>query len=279
MAYALIFSYLTAGLLGILVIMVPLLMLRFSQKQFIDHTKAVVSQLKDNNIKLTQQAGEINLLNEELLVALAKATDLRDPYVMEHSLNVARYAELIAQEMGLSEKRTELVRKAGLLHDIGKLSIPDAILFKPDQLTDEEYAQIKGHVKTGADIIQDCHSLNPLIPIITYHHECYDGSGYPAGLAGENIPLEARILGLADAVEAMASDRPYRRGRTPYGIVDEMLKFSGRQFDPQVVEALIRVLQKQGQGVIVNSARHVEAREEIPHKRKTGSLMGNTSHT
>lgn len=262
-AYALSFSYFTAGLIGIVVVLIPLIMLRYSQKQYIDHTEAVVAKLRSTNVKLTQQAEEITLLNEELLVALAKATDMRDPYVMEHSLNVARYAELIAKELGLPSERTELVRKAGLLHDIGKLAIPDAILFKPEKLTDEEYGRIKDHVTTGADLIDGCHSLHPLIPIIRHHHEYYDGSGYPGGLAGELIPLEARILGVSDALEAMASDRPYRKGRTPEGIIEELKRWSGKQFDPMVVEAFIRVVQKQGESVIINSARDVQARQEV----------------
>jgi putative nucleotidyltransferase with HDIG domain len=216
------------------------------------------------------------------LVALAKATDMRDPYVMEHSLNVARYAELIAKELGLPAEKTELVRKAGLLHDIGKLAIPDAILFKPEKLTGEEYIQIKDHVITGADLIYGCHSLRPLIPIIKHHHESYDGSGYPDGLAGEIIPLEARILGVSDALEAMASDRPYRKGRTPQGIVEELKKWSGKQFDPMVVDAFIRVVQKHGESVIVNSARSVQARQasvdpvEIDAKQSSRQVENNS---
>ncbi|MGB3717126.1 MAG: diguanylate cyclase, partial [Candidatus Promineifilaceae bacterium] len=231
-AYALIVSYTGTGLLGIVVVIVPLLLLRFSQKQYIDHTEALVAQLRGTNIKLTDQAEEISLLNEELLLVLARASDMRDPDVMEHSVNVARYGELIARELGLSEGRISLVRQAGLLHDIGKLSVPDAILFKPGALSDEEYAIIQEHVVTGTDLIQKCHSLRPLIPVIRNHHENFDGSGYPDRLAGEQIPLEARILGLADAVDAMASDRPYRQASTSGVIETEIRKCEGSQFDP-----------------------------------------------
>jgi putative nucleotidyltransferase with HDIG domain len=274
-AYALSFSYFTAGLLGIVVVLIPLVLLRYSQKQYVDHTEAVMTKLRNINVKLTRQAEEITLLNEELLIALAKATDMRDPYVMEHSQNVARYAELIAKELGLPAERTDLVRKAGLLHDIGKLAIPDAILFKPEKLTNEEYVRIKDHVVTGADLIYGCHSLHPLVPIIKHHHECYDGSGYPDGLAGELIPLEARILGVSDAMEAMASDRPYRKGRTPQGIIEELKKWSGKQFDPMVVDAFIRVVQKQGESVIVNSARNVQAREDQNDSIMTEAIHSN----
>jgi diguanylate cyclase (GGDEF)-like protein/putative nucleotidyltransferase with HDIG domain len=260
-AYTLIFSFSTAGLLGIVVVLVPLAMLRLSQKQYVRHTKNVVSQLREKNVKLTQQSEEINLLNEELLITLAKANDLRDPYVMEHSQNVARYAVLIAKEMGLSAERVEMIRKAGLLHDIGKLSIPDAILFKPGRLSEEEYAKVKEHVTIGADLIQGCHSLRPLSPIIRHHHEHYNGAGYPDRLVGEQIPLEARILGVADALEAMASDRPYRHGRTPEGIVEELNQYASTQFDPEAVKAFTRVIEKDGEAVIINSAREVLARQ------------------
>jgi len=248
-AYALIVSYVGTGMLGIAVVIVPLLLLRFSQRQYIEHTKAVVTQLRRSNIKLSAQAEEISLLNEELLLVLARAADMRDPSVMEHSVNVARYGELIARELGLSDGRVLLVRQAGFLHDIGKLSVPDAILFKPGSLTDEEYSTIKRHVQTGTDLIQKCHSLQPLVPVIKYHHENFDGSGYPDKLTGEQIPLEARILALADAVEAMASDRPYRKARKPQDIEAEIRKCQGSHFDPAVVEAFTRILHREGESV------------------------------
>jgi diguanylate cyclase (GGDEF)-like protein/putative nucleotidyltransferase with HDIG domain len=259
-AYALIVSYVGTGMLGVVVVIVPLLLLRFSQKQYIDHTKAIVAQLRQNNIKLTAQAEEISLLNEELLLVLARTADMRDPSVMEHSINVARYGELIAREMGLSDARISLVRQAGFLHDIGKLAVPDAILFKPGSLTDEEYSIIKQHVNTGVDLIQKCHSLRPLIPIIRNHHENFDGTGYPDELAGEQIPLEARIVGLADAVEAMASDRPYRKARTPEDIEAEIRRCQGSQFDPAVVKAFIRILRREGESVFAREAVNGQTR-------------------
>ena len=258
--YALIVSYVGTGMLGIVVVIVPLLLLRFSQKQYIDHTKAIVTQLRRSNIKLTAQAEEITLLNEELLLVLARAADMRDPSVMEHSVNVARYGEMIARELSLSDGRILLVRQAGLLHDIGKISVPDAILFKPGILTDEEYSTIKRHVVTGTDLIQKCHSLRPLIPVIRNHHENFDGSGYPDQLRGEQIPLEARILGLADAVEAMAADRPYRRAKTPADIEAEISKCAGSQFDPAVVKAFIRIMHRRGESVFARSAVKGQAR-------------------
>lgn len=259
-AYAFVFSYAAAGLLGIAVVLIPLLMLRFSQKQYIALTEGLVNQLRTTNNELRIQAEEITLLNEELLLTLARSIDLRDPFVMEHSKNVARYAVLTAEELGLSPDRIEHIRKAGLLHDIGKLGIPETILFKPAGLSDEEYGIIKEHVNIGAELIYGCHSLRNLIPFVKYHHERYDGRGYTVGLAGKNIPLEARILNIADAVEAMASDRPYKKAMKPADILAEVKRCAHTQFDPDVVAAFCRVVEKQGYSVIVNSARDVEAR-------------------
>lgn len=262
-AYAFVFSYAAAGLMGISVILVPLLMLRFSQKQYIAHTEGLVNRLRMTNRELMAQAEEITLLNEELLLTLARSIDLRDPYVMEHSKNVARYAVLTATELGLSPDRIDYIRKAGLLHDIGKLGIPETILFKPAGLNDEEYEIIKEHVNIGADLIYGCHSLRMLIPFVKYHHERYDGRGYPVGLAGKNIPLEARILNLADSVEAMASDRPYKKAMRPQDILNEVKRCAGTQFDPEVVTAFCQVVEKRGYTVIVNSARDVEVRNSF----------------
>ncbi|MCB9421281.1 MAG: diguanylate cyclase [Ardenticatenaceae bacterium] len=261
--YAFVFSFDTVDFLGIFIVLIPLLMLRFSQKQYIGHTEGLVNQLRITNNELRNQAEEITLLNEELLLTLARSIDLRDPYVMEHSKNVARYAVLTAEELGLAPDRIEHIRKAGLLHDIGKLGIPETILFKPSGLSDEEYEIIKEHVNIGADLIYGCHSLRVLIPFVKYHHERYDGRGYPVGLAGKKIPLEARILNIADAVEAMASDRPYKKAMPPTEILAEVKRCAGTQFDPQVVAAFCNVVEKQGCSVIVNSARDVAARGQL----------------
>jgi diguanylate cyclase (GGDEF)-like protein/putative nucleotidyltransferase with HDIG domain len=259
-AHALVFSYGAAGTIGVLAILVPLLILRYSQKQYLDHTKELVARLRRTNVALAGQAAEITLLNEELLLTLANSIDLRDPYVMEHSKNVSRYATLTAMELGLAPERVEQIRKAGLLHDIGKLGIPEAILFKPDRLVDHEYSAVREHVEVGATLMRGCHTLRVLIPFVKHHHERFDGSGYPDRLAGEAIPLEARILGLADAVEAMASDRPYKKALTAEAILEEIRACAGTQFDPVVASAFERVVHRGGSAIIVNSAREVELR-------------------
>ncbi len=260
-AAALVFSYNAIQLTGILIIFLPLFIMRYSQKQYIDHTETMVHNLQRTNEQLVQKPEEITLLNEELLLTLARSLDLRDPYVMEHSKHVSRYAVCIAEEMGLSKTQIDTIRKAGLLHDIGKLGVREEILFKPSRLTANEFELVKEHVTIGAELVRGCHSLEPLAPFVLYHHEQFDGNGYPQGLAGEEIPLEARILSLADAVEAMASDRPYKKAMSPTAIRDEVARCAGSQFDPEVAKAFSRIIDRQGEKVIINSARDVLARQ------------------
>jgi putative nucleotidyltransferase with HDIG domain len=263
-AYALVFSFEYAGFLGTTVILVPLLLLRFAQVQYINRTRLMVNELKAKNIVLEKGAQEIQRLNEGLLDTLAEVVDLRDPDVLGHSKQVAQYAVMIARKLGLPPKQIELVRKAGLLHDIGKLGIAETILFKPDLLTPEEYSLVKQHVIMGANLLQACTSLAQLIPIIRHHHEYYNGLGYPDKLAGNMIPLEARIIAVADAIEAMASDRPYRIGMSHIEIMDELRRNSGTQFDPMVVNAFLEIAQIDGEAIIVNAARKGVLTQQIP---------------
>ncbi len=254
-AYALVFGYTDAGMVGAMVVTFPLLLLRFSQKQYIDRTKAIVNELKEKNVILERSSTEISTLNEGLLKTLAEVVDLRDPFVLGHSQQVTNYAVLMAKTLGLSQDQVELIRKAGLLHDIGKLGIPERILLKPTKLTADEYMIVKEHVVLGAEILQASQSLHNLIPIIRHHHERYDGKGYPDGLRGEGIPIEARIVAVADAVEAMASDRPYRRAMELDQILIELEKNAGTQFDPEVVRAFEQITTEAGEALVINSAR------------------------
>lgn len=254
-AYALVFGYTDAGIIGAMVVSFPLFLLRWSQKQYIDRTKAFVNELKDKNIILERSSAEISTLNEGLLKTLAEVVDLRDPFVLGHSQQVTNYAVLMAKKLGLNDDQVELIRKAGLLHDIGKLGIPERILLKPTKLTADEYNIVKEHVVLGAEILQASQSLHNLIPIIRHHHERYDGKGYPDGLTGEEIPIEARIVAVADAVEAMASDRPYRRAMYLDQILIELNMNSGTQFDPQVVRAFEQITTYEGEALVINSAR------------------------
>jgi diguanylate cyclase (GGDEF)-like protein/putative nucleotidyltransferase with HDIG domain len=253
-AYALILGYQTTGLLGLAVILIPLLMLRLSVKQYIDRTITMVNELRGKNNLLESNSQEINKLNEDLLKALAEVIDLRDPFTLGHSQYVTRYSVLIAKKLGLPQERIDLIRNAGLLHDIGKIGIPDEILLKPYPLTKEEFMIIQRHTTLGADILEKAHSLKHLSPIVRHHHERYDGNGYPDRLKGQNIPIEARIIAIADAVEAMASDRPYRRALSFDKIKEELKINSSTQFDPVIIETILQILQERNEYVLVNSA-------------------------
>jgi diguanylate cyclase (GGDEF)-like protein/putative nucleotidyltransferase with HDIG domain len=244
-ATAYIFGYHQEGVLGALLMMVPLLLLRISQKQYVDRTREAVTELREKNIILEKSAEEINHLNDGLLDTLAEIIDLRDPYVFGHSKRVTNYATMIAEKMGLNPKQVELIRKGSLLHDLGKLGISMDILAKPGPLSDLEYKKIKDHPEIGARVLGMNPSLRLLIPIVRHHHEFYNGQGYPDGLSGYQIPIEARIVSVADAIEAMASDRPYRKARSRQYILNEIKRFSGSQFDPKVAEQAVRLLESE----------------------------------
>ena len=253
-AYGLVFSYRFAGVVGVVVITVPLLLLRLSQEQYINRTKAIVKELREKNLILEENAREITKLSEALLETLASVIDMRNPFVLGHSRQVANLSVKIAQKLGLPEKRVENIRKAGLLHDLGKLGIPDSILLKPGTLTPEEFATIKTHPSLGAELLEATHSLNNLIPIVRHHHERFDGKGYPDGLEGHEIPLEARIVAISDSFEAMASDRPYRKALNYYEILEQLKDNSGTQFDPVVAKTMLDLLHIEGEALVINTA-------------------------
>jgi len=213
--------------------------------------------LEQVNNELTTANQAIRQLNDELFMTLAKIFDARDPYVGGHAAQVAIYAVTIATELGLPPEQIEIIRQSAYLHDIGKIAIPESILHKPGRLTEAEYNFLKKHADTGADFIATSQGLRHLAPFIRHHHERWDGRGYPAGLAGEAIPLEARILNVCDSVEAMASDRPYHRGMSIAEIIAEVERYAGTQFDPIVAAVFIRVAKREGPNFVVNSARTV----------------------
>jgi putative nucleotidyltransferase with HDIG domain len=245
-AFTLILGYSFAGLVGVLAVLVPLLMLRFSHAQYITKTKSMVGQLREQNVELEGHSNRIAALNEEILLSLANVIDLRDSYTFGHSQCVSEFAIQIAEDLDLPPDRVGLVRTGSLLHDIGKIGIPDSILYKPGPLTDEEFEIIKQHPVRGAEIVRKNHTLRELVPLIRHHHERFDGRGYPDGLAGREIPIEARILCLADAVQAMGSDRPYRSALCCEDIISEVEKHAGTQFDPQVVASFLKLFNQNG---------------------------------
>ena len=179
--------------------------------------------------------------------ALAIAVDAKDTYTHGHSENVMNIAEELSSELGLEPRLAGSIRDAGLLHDIGKIGVPGYILNKAGTLTYEEFNGImKTHSSLGANIVKDVPFLRNLYKLILYHHENFDGSGYPEGLEGEEIPLGARIIHVADAFEAMTSNRPYRRSLGKDEAIKRLNENSGKQFDPAVIEAFMRLARRKG---------------------------------
>jgi diguanylate cyclase (GGDEF)-like protein/putative nucleotidyltransferase with HDIG domain len=268
--YSLIFGYQHDHITGLLLMVVPMALLRISQKQYIDRTREVVAELREKNMILKKNSEEICDLSEGLLATLSEIIDLRDPTVLGHSKQVSIYATHIAKHMGLNDKQTDLIRKAGLLHDIGKLGVPIEILSKPGKLTAAEYETVKEHSALGAELVKNSPSLRPLAQVIRHHHERFDGKGYPDKIAGNQISVEARIVAVADAIEAMTSDRPYRRALQHDMVKDELLRSAGTQFDPLVIDAAIKVLDVLVDGIPTGSKQQ-ESHATLPPKLATGN--------
>ncbi len=247
LAYVLGLGYEHVGNTGLFVLIVPMVLLRLSQKQYIERTKEAVIELREKNQTLKRRSEEITELNESLLETLSEIIDLRDPHVFGHSRQVSHYATEIAKLMKLNDSQVELIRRGALLHDIGNLGIPAEILSKPCHLTPDEYEVVKRHASIGAELISKSPSLQSLIPIVRHHHEFFDGNGYPDKLMGVQIPIEARIVSLADALESMSSERPYRKALSIPAIVNEIQAQAGSQFDPLVVKAAVQMLETKSQ--------------------------------
>jgi len=174
------------------------------------------------------------------IYALAATVDAKDHHTYGHSKKVSKYATDIAEALGYSRERIEGIRAAALLHDIGKIGISDQLLTKRQPLNTEDWELIRAHPNLGVAILKHVDSLKDCLAAVQYHHERYDGTGYPAGLKGDNIPLDARILAVADAFDAMTSERPYRRGKSAKEqALNELKRCVGTQFDPAIVEAFV----------------------------------------
>ncbi|MBQ8085287.1 MAG: HD domain-containing protein [Lachnospiraceae bacterium] len=182
-------------------------------------------------------------MGNETILAIAKTVDAKDENTSQHSQRVSDYSVLIAKELGFSEEECENLRKAALLHDIGKIGIPDRVLNKPGKLTDEEYEIMKSHVTRGAEILKDFTLVEHAIDGTLYHHEKYDGTGYPQGLSGEDIPLYGRIIGMADAFDAMTANRVYRKKLDFDYVLSEIKRCKGTQFDPQMVDIMLKLIE------------------------------------
>lgn len=212
------------------------------QLRLLDAAAQLTTSVISNASLLTemrQTVDEVERAYMGTLEALTKALEMRDHETEGHSRRVVQYTLSLAQKLGTPEQELVPIIRGALLHDIGKIGIPDAILKKAGPLTESEWEVMRQHPVIGFEMLQGIEFLRQATPIILHHHERYDGTGYPGGLAGEAIPLGARIFAVADAYDAITSDRPYRRGREHLAAVAEITAASGRQFDPAVVEALL----------------------------------------
>jgi putative nucleotidyltransferase with HDIG domain len=194
-------------------------------------------------LESTRDRGDIEG-KERTVLTLLGATRLRDPYLGVHMRAVSQLSIRVGSEMGLSREQLEDLRIGALLHDVGKIGIPDTILHKPGPLACEEYEVVKTHTTLGAEILAKEADLSEVVSAAKHHHERFDGEGYPDGLRGEDIPLMARIVCVADALDSMVRDKAYQRGVSEQAALDEIVRNSGTQFDPQVVEALVLALER-----------------------------------
>ena len=198
-----------------------------------------VMELQRKELALSQQ--QVKMSNDTI-IAIARAVDAKDERTSQHSWRVSEYSVMIAKEMGMKDDDVENLRRAALVHDIGKIGIADAILNKDSRLTDEEYAIMKSHTTRGADILKELTYIPHVLDGALYHHERIDGRGYPNGLKGEEIPIFARIIGVADAFDAMTANRVYRKQMDFGYVLNEMEKGRGTQFDPEIDDIMLRML-------------------------------------
>jgi putative nucleotidyltransferase with HDIG domain len=248
--YAFASVYVTWGSIGALCLALPLLGVR---------------QLYKTNWQLEK-------INRELLELMVAAIEARDPYTSGHSRRVSRNAKVIARSMGMSTRQVERVGVAALLHDVGKIhEVFAPILRKPDRLTADERAVMETHPIKSAELVEKVSSLRDIVAAVRNHHENWDGSGYPDGLAAEEIPLFARVIMIADTVDAMTTDRPYRTAMSADDVRHELERMKGRQFDPSLCEILLRgsVLDALVAGA---SERSLTSRRFTPERQRTRTV-------
>jgi putative nucleotidyltransferase with HDIG domain len=229
--------------------------MRKTMAAYLGHTEKSTKKLRKaaetirtQNVSLEQANRLLKERSTAAMESLSATVDARDAYTAGHSRRVQQLALAIGRELGLSQAELDLLGHAALFHDIGKLAIPDAVLLKPASLTADEWALMQRHADEGARIIDRLGFLNDAVPAIRHHHERFDGTGYPEGLGGEDIPLGARIIHVADTLDSMLTTRIYRAARPADEALGELRQASGSQFCPRCVSALERLLQTESSG-------------------------------
>ncbi|MFP4355547.1 MAG: HD domain-containing phosphohydrolase [Phycisphaerae bacterium] len=217
----------------------------FDMDKFVDSVRraladdAVGEGLTMRAARAIQQESMVNQSSLEAIAALVHAVEAKDPYTRRHSEQVTFYAASLAVKAGLPENLVESIRVASLLHDVGKIGVPDSILTKPGSLTEEEFIEIRKHPVIGSRIVEKVSLLACETQLVRHHHERWDGSGYPDGLAGEEIPLGARVICIADSIDAMLMLRTYKRAYSVEEMLQELRRCCGHQFDPELTEVAI----------------------------------------
>jgi len=243
-------AYRYAGLYELIAFALPVVAMHLAWRQYLAHTTRSVEDLRQKNADLIQLAARLQSANEQVLStyrgtleALVGALDARDNEVQGHSYRVSAYSQIMAEQLGVERGSIEweTIARGALLHDVGKIGIRDAVLRKPGALDDAEWVEMRTHAEIGFGILRDIDFLKPAAALVQAHHERYDGTGYPRGLKGEQIPLGARIFAVADTFDAITTDRPYRRALPPEAAVAEIRRCAGSQFDPDVVEVFLNL--------------------------------------
>jgi response regulator RpfG family c-di-GMP phosphodiesterase len=223
------------------------------RQRLIIESRRYKAQLEEYNQRLEEEVRkQIQRIRENYLATLdvlITALGFHDTETKGHSRRVAEYTRLIAQRMGLDGSALDEIEKGALLHDVGKVGVPDAIIRKPGKLTEEEWEKIREHPAIGCNLLAKHEFLRGATPVVKYHHERYDGTGYPAGLAGEEIPIEARIFAVVDAFDVITSDRPYKKARPIHEARSEINRCAGAHFDPQVVDVFNQITDTEFWGI------------------------------
>jgi len=215
-------AFIRIGYLSFILLFIPLFMIRYMFKLYMDSKQSYYDTID----------------------VLVKALDAKDKYTAGHSKNVEKFSVIFCKELGISDSETEMIRIAALLHDIGKIGVKEEVLNKPGKLTDEELSMIKEHPQKGYEILRDVPALKDVSIWVKFHHEWYDGSGYPDGIKGDEIPLESQILSIADVFDALVSDRPYRKAFSQNEAYKIIVENEGKQFSPQMIDIFKKAFEK-----------------------------------
>jgi diguanylate cyclase (GGDEF)-like protein/putative nucleotidyltransferase with HDIG domain len=253
------------GPVGLVALTLPIAAMQLSVRQYLHRARRHVAELQGMNEQLGASYNAT-------LDALSRALDTRDEETEQHSRRVQRYTCLLARRYGVPDEEIQHISRGALLHDIGKIGVPDAILLKPGGLSDEERAVMQRHASIGYAMIAHIPFLTRAAELVLHHHESYDGTGYPSGLAGDRIPLSARIFAVADTYDAITSDRPYRRGRPWDVALAEIARNSGGQFDPRIVDVLLAIPREEMEACAVDTDQRAHS-SLLP----TGALVERTA--